>query len=256
MGLLRRKEICCICHDRDGKYESKDGLVCQNCFSKCGRFVPVFGFSLLKGFHKEDIINFINQNEEALKREEIFRPTLEIDEFAKFDDVNHLWMVNENSASHMKVNSIVWSFHNFDSLDLIEDGNDVIQGSLSGALVGGALFGGVGAVVGSSVGKKTIKKEIKKLEIKINLKESSMSEVKIILIQSPVKSDSALYNKMYDIANQIVKKFAEIQSMNESPIKKRGILPVDEIMKLKELLDIGAITQEEYDSKKMQLLNL
>ena len=30
----------------------------------------------------------------------------------------------------------------------------------------------------------------------------------------------------------------------------------DEIMKYKQLLDAGAITQEEYDAKKKQLLNL
>lgn len=44
-------------------------------------------------------------------------------------------------------------------------------------------------------------------------------------------------------------------------IKKRGTIPkqqnpYDEIKQLKELLDMGAITQEEYDMKKKQLLNL
>ena len=32
--------------------------------------------------------------------------------------------------------------------------------------------------------------------------------------------------------------------------------PLDEIKKLKGLLDIGAITQEEFDAKKKQLLDL
>lgn len=32
--------------------------------------------------------------------------------------------------------------------------------------------------------------------------------------------------------------------------------PADEIKKYKELLDMGAITQEEFESKKQQLLNL
>ena len=32
--------------------------------------------------------------------------------------------------------------------------------------------------------------------------------------------------------------------------------PYEEIKKLKELLDIEAITQEEYDKKKKELLNL
>ena len=32
--------------------------------------------------------------------------------------------------------------------------------------------------------------------------------------------------------------------------------PTDEIKKYKELLEMGAISQEEYDAKKAQLLNL
>ena len=35
-----------------------------------------------------------------------------------------------------------------------------------------------------------------------------------------------------------------------------NVSAADEIRKYKELLDMGAITQEEYDAKKKQLLNL
>ena len=38
--------------------------------------------------------------------------------------------------------------------------------------------------------------------------------------------------------------------------KKENIDPVTEIKKYKELLDSGVITQEEFDAKKKQLLNL
>lgn len=256
MGLFSKKEKCCICYRGDGKYESQDGKVCQECFSKCGRFVPVVGFSMLKTFHKNEIEDFINQNKMALEREKIFHPTFKIDGYVEFDDNSYLWRVNENSSGHMKVQPIVWSYDNFENLAVIEDENDIIQGGLGSAVVGGALFGSVGAVVGGAIGKKTIKKEVKKLEIKIILKESSIHEVKIVLIQTPTKSDSLVYKKAYDITNQIVDKFGGIKSLKDNPHKKSELSPADEILKYKNLLDTGAITQEEFDLKKKQLLGL
>lgn len=256
MGLFAKKEKCCICHISDGKYESQDGMICQECFSKCGRFVPVVGFSSLKTFHKEEIEDFIHQNKVALERQKNFQPSFKIDRYAEFDDVSYLWRVNENSSGHMKVQPIVWSYDNFENLEVIEDENDIIQGGLSSAVVGGALFGSVGAMVGGAVGKKTIKKEVKKLEIKIILRNSSIPEVRVILIQTPTKSDSLAYKKAYDIVEQIVKKFTDIKNLRDVSHQRTEMSPADEILKYKNLLDAGAITQEEYDAKKKQLLGL
>ena len=253
MGLFGKKEKCCICLSNEGKYESLDGMVCQTCFSACGRFIPVKGFSLLKTFHKEEIIDFIKQNRTATERKCRFAPTFEIGDFAKFDDRNRLWSVNENASGHMKVESIVWSYDNFDNIQVIEDGNDIIQGGLGSAFVGGVLFGNVGAVVGSAVGKKSLKKEVKKLELRILLKESSISDLRIILIQSPTKSDNPTYKKMYDFVEEIVNKFTEIKNAQEVNMKLVGEV-ADEIMKLKNLFDIGAITQEEFDAKKKKVI--
>lgn len=46
------------------------------------------------------------------------------------------------------------------------------------------------------------------------------------------------------------------QSTPSTPQSSPAIDPLDEIKKLKGLLDIGAITQEEFEAKKKQLLNL
>lgn len=43
---------------------------------------------------------------------------------------------------------------------------------------------------------------------------------------------------------------------NSAKSSAPAVSNLDEIKKLKELLDIGAITQEEFDAKKAQLLNL
>ncbi|MDE7050542.1 MAG: SHOCT domain-containing protein, partial [Lactobacillus sp.] len=46
------------------------------------------------------------------------------------------------------------------------------------------------------------------------------------------------------------------QSTPSNPQSSPASDPLDEIKKLKGLLDIGAITQEEFDAKKKQLLDL
>ena len=44
----------------------------------------------------------------------------------------------------------------------------------------------------------------------------------------------------------------ELEASKAQPV----VSPADELKKFKELLDMGAITQEEYDAKKKQLLGL
>ena len=44
--------------------------------------------------------------------------------------------------------------------------------------------------------------------------------------------------------------------IQEQKQKKNSLSPADEIKKYKELLDMGAITPEEFEKKKKQLLNL
>ena len=61
------------------------------------------------------------------------------------------------------------------------------------------------------------------------------------------------------VAEYINKKLSEIRSGIMQPQVISAVptpSPADEIRKYKELLDIGAITQEEFDAKKKQILGL
>ena len=51
---------------------------------------------------------------------------------------------------------------------------------------------------------------------------------------------------------EIILKKEETVSSQETLIKD----PIEEVKKLKELLDMGILTQEEFDKKKKELLNL
>ena len=48
----------------------------------------------------------------------------------------------------------------------------------------------------------------------------------------------------------------DISNYDEKSTKNVVLSPADELKKYKELLDIGAITNEEYEQKKKELLNL
>ena len=48
---------------------------------------------------------------------------------------------------------------------------------------------------------------------------------------------------------------SKLESKN-APVVVNNLSAADEIKKYKELLDLGIITQEEFDQKKKQLLNL
>lgn len=62
--------------------------------------------------------------------------------------------------------------------------------------------------------------------------------------------------KMEEVANYIKRKIDEIKSRGENPAVIAQVSVADEIKKFKELLDLGVITQEEFDAKKNQLLGL
>ena len=63
--------------------------------------------------------------------------------------------------------------------------------------------------------------------------------------------------KMEEVANYIKGKVDEIKTgKDNSATVVNALSPAEELKKMKELLDMGIITQEEFDAKKKQLLGL
>ena len=80
----------------------------------------------------------------------------------------------------------------------------------------------------------------------------------INLIESlNVKKSGSIYKSASSIAQDIISILEIISHENEvSKNSSSSDSIAEEIKKYKELLDIGAITQEEFDAKKKQLLQL
>lgn len=94
--------------------------------------------------------------------------------------------------------------------------------------------------------------------------EEFYADVEIIdtIADESIETEHTTSEKIPDIKNKISeglkstgKNFSRLASKIENKFDKPSD-PIEEVKKLKELLDIGAITQEEFDSKKKEILNL
>lgn len=62
--------------------------------------------------------------------------------------------------------------------------------------------------------------------------------------------------KMEEVARFVKSKIDEIKTKGNTPTVIQATSSADELKKMKELLDMGIITQEEFDAKKKQILGL
>lgn len=94
--------------------------------------------------------------------------------------------------------------------------------------------------------------------------EEFYADVEIIdtIADESIETEHNISEKIPDIKNKISgnlkstgKSFSKLASKIENKFDKQSD-PIEEVKKLKELLDIGAITQEEFESKKKEILNL
>ena len=152
----------------------------------------------------------------------------------------------------------IYDFEKVASVDIVENGNSAISGNTGATIAGGLLFGGVGAIAGASKGKK-IKKICNKLSIEIYFDDLYEPVFMLNYINKPTKSDSRVYKdsiekikEIYAILNYVVMQNKKKQDNSE----KNKNYSVDEIRKYKQLLDEGIITEEEFQAKKKQILEI
>ena len=183
-----------------------------------------------------------------------FVPTDIVGNYLKVDRNSRTWCCPELD----KKNPDIFPFDSLLEFELLEDGTSITKGGLGSAIVGGAAFGGVGAIVGSNLGKKQ-KEIVNSMAVSIVLRDSFTSRITIPLITAETKKGGFIYNGMKDIAKQIISLLAIISDSCSGNDSSPSAAPskssiADEILKLKDLLDAGAITPEEFANAKSQLL--
>lgn len=268
MGLFS-KENCILCNNTVGSLNriklNNGTFVCSNCVAKLGVTIKD-GFTLdnLRSSTVDELKKRIDVHQNDvngnLERIENFRPTYKVGGYIWFDDNNKWFVLPKGTLSSKINNSYVFKYDEILNFEVIEDGITITKGGLGKALVGGAIFGIAGAIAGGT-SKKT--NEIcKKLEIKITTKNQDNPVVYVNLIDTDFKKDGMLYRIASKNIQDILSKFQIIldeieqeKSMNKNSEQNLNSV-ADEIKKFKDLLDMGAITEEEYEKKKKELLNL
>ena len=210
----------------------------------------------------EDKARAKEQHKEYIEKLRKMIPTKSVLPYIEFYGDEKVFEVNPSGLKNFGV----FSPHNYEDIidfELIEDGNSVTKGGLGRAAAGAALFGGVGAVVGGVTGKRKTKSTCSELRIKITMKDMNEPVLYIDFLNGKeVKKSSKDYDKAVNMARevfsllQIAVDSVEVAEAAPQTTVIEQVSAADEIKKFKELLDMGIITQEEFEAKKKQLLGL
>lgn len=257
MGFFSKKVTCGTCSSEVGlnRYKTADGWICPSCFKACG-----YTFSTsIKKKNQEEINNDLAEMEKQLAKISQFNASQKVQGFLEINDEKKLWFIpntdifNKNKVPKLRKYSDIVDF------ELLEDGEVVSKGGLGRAVAGGVLFGAVGAIVGGVTSGKKTKEYCTSLKIKITLNTPAEPIVYIDFLDTKHKKNSFTYKTFHSSAQETMSLLTIIKNQNSATQKitqSSETSVADELMKFKTLLDQGVLTQEEFDIKKKELLNL
>lgn len=251
-------KVCGICNKKINLLNGKvklvnDDIICGKCGRQAGLdLMSIGGIKNAGSMSLEQVKNKATINNES---KESFSPTLKIGSKIWFDDDNKLLKTNF-SALGIKPNTLI-RYQDIKDMKVVEDENVITKSGAGSAIGGAVLFGPAGAIIGGlhSRGKKK-KDLVEKLHIVLITKSGAIKT--IYLINSKTKKNSFLYKATYDEFLQAGSKFEDIITQNNnpvSPIRDNDITLKQQILDLKELLDLDLINQQEFDLEKSKLLN-
>lgn len=189
-----------------------------------------------------------------------FFPTKKIGNYIYLDEVNKRFTIPQGLFVKKINQQKIYNYNDIIDFEIIEDESTVSKGGVGRAIIGGTLFGEIGAIVGGKIGHK-YKQTCTNLKIKITLNSINNPVEYITFINTETKKDSILYKNSINIAQEIISILQVICENNKNinmsqQLNSPSVSNIDEIKKYKDLLDCGAITEDEFQIKKKELLNL
>lgn len=234
---------CPVCDGKLGllnREKSADGLICAGCSS--------FFFSKL-GFRaaKQPTAALADYWAALEQRRKVFKETDSIYDgdalFVSIDKTNRLFCFGHRGGD--KGPRMIYSFDEVagyesdapDDLTVTET-----KGGIGRAVIGAAVAGPVGAIVGAATAKTETHKAYSKENISI----------RFVL---PL-GESNLPTMVYPGGTTDFLRSCKAGAERPQVATSTASSAADELLKFKQLLDMGAITEEEYNAKKTQLLGL
>lgn len=234
--------ICPVCGGKLGllnREKSADGLICATCSNF---FYSKLGFRAAK----QPTAALADYWATLESRRKVFKETDSIYDgdalFVSIDKVNQLFYFGHRGGD--KGLRMIYSFDEVAGYESdVPDDLTVTEtkGGIGRAVIGAAVAGPVGAIVGAATAKTETRKGRSKENVSIRF-VLSLGESSLPTTVYPGGMTSFL------------------KSCKASQEKPQAAAPAvscaDELLKFKQLLDMGAITEEEYSLKKSQLLGL
>ena len=264
MGLFK-KENCVICSYEVAAPERlrlNDGTyLCNYCQLKVN-LSPGFNKNMLKASSVEAIkerMEYVERDrKENQERVSNFVPTFQVGGLMWFDDTHKWFVFPQGTIKHTIAGSYVYKYEEITDFEVNEDGATVTKGGLGKALVGGALFGVAGAIAGGTSKKSTAICNRMTITIMTTNVDTPVLHINLILGETP--KGGLLYAQAVQSSQEISVKLnsiiEQLQQEKNRSVATPAFSAADEIKKFKELLDMGVLTQEEFDAKKKELLGL
>ena len=220
--------------------KSADGLICASCsnffFSKLGIRAAKQPTDVLAAYWAT-----------LEQRRKVFKETDSIYDgdalFVSIDNPNRMFCIGHRSGD--KGPRMIYSFDEVacyesdapDDLTVTET-----KGGIGRAVIGAAVAGPVGAIVGAATAKTETRKGRSKESVSIHF-------------ALPL-GESSLPTTVYPGGMTAFLKSCKVSQEKPQAAAPAASSVADELLKFKQLLDMGAITEAEYNAKKAQLLGL
>lgn len=185
-----------------------------------------------------------------------FKTAKKVGNFLEVDQENKKWMIYPDGK---REHAFLYNYEDLVDFEILENGTSVAKDGQGQAVVGGLLFGGVGAIVGGATGIKRSQNICNSMIVKVTVQDISSPAINVRLIVGGIKTNTPFYQLALNLAQEAISVFQVIcRDIEQQKLSSVADVPrpsaANEILKFKQLLDMGAITLEEYESKKKQLL--
>lgn len=258
------KTKCGCCGTQLGHLASKfqvfDGYLCQTCPYLTGCDLNVDGIAAVRKMTIAEVKEEVSSIRSSIDVVSGCKPTAEIGGKVKFFDAENALVLRGQSIS-MLIN-----YGDILDFDLVEEtGNEIIssktKGGLGRAIVGAATFGSVGAIVGGTTGTRktnaTSKTMCDAIYVLITTSNKRHAAKRVDFLAYSVERGGVTYNTAMRSAQECIARLKAVTSAQSDAVNTPGtVSAADEIMKFKNLLDAGVLTQEGFDAKKKQLLGV
>lgn len=286
MGFFSKKVVgeCFFCHKEilslgillNGEKMEDGNYLCSDCKEKYSNCIcdqsKINAVLLENRYRSQELIK--TENFSATKKVKnsnllyLGTSLLELDEKRGLINIpifNVIPFGKNRTIPNIKSISQIVDFEYMENGETVTNGDSIVRGGTGGLLgltIGGPILGGIGAIVGAGSNNKKSKELCKSMKIKVTFNEISDSVGYINFFKNDitsvegVKKDSISYKDAFEKAQECMSVLAISMEKGKKIEKseKLNFSVADEILKFKQLLDIGVISQEEFDRKKDALL--